>query len=287
MTTSASACRRAVSHFFFEMTSSKALVPMRVTLGLSYFVYYLFSYNNFALIFSNQGVPGYARPELAALFDIDLVRVIWVMAIVSALSFAVGFKTRVSGVAFLFCNFYLSYACEIQSWGWYRIAKPFFLFTLLANPGAFVSVDAWLARKKGLVLDGSMLMFPMRLIQLHASSIYLAASVHRLNDPGWLRGDMVFFAVDFNLYTRFPYVDFFALKPFLAPFCWGAWVIEFLGIFAPWWGRIRRPVLVVLMAMHLGLELLTTTGRWQLIMVAVLMTIYFGFPAPPKRVKMP
>ncbi len=254
-----------------QRISAEAFVPIRLALGLSFFAYYLFSFPQLDLLYSDQGYAGFVYPEYASWFRPPLLHAAWVAALVSLFFFSVGLRTRTAGFLFLIIHVYFNASVEIAGWGWLRVAKGLFLFTLFANPGAVWSVDAWLA--KGKPRDVSAPIWVVRLVQLHVSCIYLAAALHRVNDPGWLSGEMVFFALDFNTFSRFPYVDFTALRPLLVPVCWGALLIELAGIVAPWWGAARKPVLYALIAMHLGLEIATTTGRWQSVLVGALLTI--------------
>lgn len=251
--------------------SAKAFVPLRLALGISFFCYYLFSWPQLDLLYSDQGFAGFFYPQYAAWFKPAILYSAWAIALLALFSFTLGFKTRTAGFLFLLVHVYFNASVELAGWGWLRISKGLFLFTLLANPGAFYSLDARWSRDER--RDTSAPVWVLWLVQLHLSCIYVAAAIHRVNDPGWLSGEMVFFALDFSTYSRFPLVDFSALRPFLIPVCWGALVLELAGIVGPWWGLVRKPVLGLLIVMHLGLEITTTTGRWQTILVGALLTV--------------
>lgn len=195
--------------------------------------------------------------------------VLWTL-VGASLSFAVGFATRATGLLTAVLLAVLGSSGYAHTWGWSTVMPPMVAILSLSAAGGAWSVDHWLAARRGRVLPGVTPRWALRLIQLHVTAVYISASLHRINDRGWRNGEMVYAAVANGMYTRFPYLDPHPLKPLFMVLTWSTELIELAAPVALWVPRIRIPVALGLMAVHMGLEASAIIGWWQPMMCTVL-----------------
>jgi hypothetical protein len=199
--------------------------------------------------------------------------------VVLALLFTVGFRTRTTGVLLAIANFGVWGRAPLTTYGWPQELGQFLVILLFANPGRYVSVDAWL-RERGTdrswreVGDGAG--WPLRLAQIHVTAMYAASGFPRLDDWAWLQGYTVFVAVSMGEFTRLN-VDWWPFRNLLALLNWGVVLLEPLAVFALWIRPLRGWMVLGLLGMHAGLELTTHVGWWQWTMAMALVV----FVSPP------
>ena len=104
-----------------------------------------------------------------------------------------------------------------------------------------------------------------RAVIIGAGVAGLAAAV-RFADAGWLEGSMVFVAMTYAMYTKWPTIEWFSLKPLLVFANWAAFVIEPAAVVLLWVPRLKTVILALLVALHVGLEVTTRTGWWHYVM---------------------
>lgn len=264
-----------MDRFFYRRVPLHPLALARIGIGLSLF----------------GGYAAYA-PELDALVGKDgLIRFLYrdgggpwwgfsylsyTAVLIASLAFALGYRTRIAGIVlFAGHEFFLQLISHRLFWGWGSVIPAFVLYLTVAPSGRVCSLDAWDASRKGDLgplwrrVTGPGWVF--RLLQIHICCIFVAAAVHRLDDPGWLRGEMLLMALDFSMYSRFPYLELYDWRLVLAVLCYLGWLLELAAPITLWLPRLRVPTAVSLLAFHLVLELTSTTGRWQTMMMSVLV----------------
>lgn len=190
--------------------------------------------------------------------------------ILSSLCLTVGFQTRVTGLIAALMLAVLGSSGHSHTWGWSTVMPVLVGIVALSPAGQVASVDAWIARRRGVVLPAVAPRWSLRLLQLHVAVVYLSASWHRINDRGWLQGEMVYAAVANGMYTRFPYLDPQPLKPVFLVLTFATEWIELAAPIALWIRRVRIPMALGLMAVHLGLEVSAIVGWWQPMMLTLL-----------------
>lgn len=189
---------------------------------------------------------------------------------VSATMFALGFATRVSGLVAACMQAIVASTWYLHSWGWTTTIPLLVAVVALSPARNGWSVDAWIARKRGKPLSGIAPVWGLRVIQVHIMVIYISAAWHRIDDPGWIQGEMVYAAVANSMYSRLPYIDPAAIKPLLIMLSYATEIIELVAPLLLWNRRARVPVALGLMALHLGLEVSATIGYWQYMMLTLL-----------------
>jgi hypothetical protein len=236
-----------------------------------------------------------ATPALwftSALASIGMeTRQLWLVALyglllASSLAFTLGLYTRIAGSVAVVLHLLFLAINPLAHYGWASVVAPFTLCVVLSRSGDFVSIDAWRKlRRAGASFPNerpnvrpSVLVpaWPMRLLQVHIAAMYFHTGFARIDDPDWLRGEVLFEALTRTLYTRFTLdLDFFA--PVLLLLSYSVFLLEPLATILLWIPGVRTLCALALIAMHVILEILTNVGWWNYIMLGGLLT----FLPPP------
>lgn len=264
-----------VESWWFDEVAIQPLVICRIGLGLMLFHCYTVYFSpRLDVVFGPEGLGSYlsGKPWVASS---DLVfRSVFTVAVVSSFTFAVGLGTRVSGLLLIISHYQLLQTGALATWGWKWMIFPFLNCLILAPSGAAFSVDAWWQMKcrPGWQARSTCAAWPFRLIQLHVAMVYVGAAWQRMDDANWLNGSMVYEAMTNLIFGRFPYVDWNEWKLVLAAMTYGAFVLEVAAPLLLWHRRLGPWVVLGLVAMHLGLEILTMTGYWHVMLIIVLVS---------------
>jgi len=289
----------ATERFFFAPRAIHALVLGRIIFGLSLFLCYV---NRLPDVPDLYGPAGLLGPELATRLDSEnlygnapafaawtnALRAIvpapslaatWVLTgtlLASSLAFALGFFTRSAGfVALVLHHFFVTALAPYSYWGWSLHIQPLMAYLLCAPTGRFLSIDAWLARRRSHtealpISEWTAPAWPLRLIQIHTCCMYAVSGWARVDDPGWLNGEAVFDAVSVALHAKFA-IDWQPFKTLLTIGTYAALLLEGLAPLCLWMGTLGTLFAYALIAMHGSLELTTNLGWWSHIMIASLL----------------
>lgn len=262
-----------ISNFWWAPVRLDQIVIARIGLGASMFFAYLLYTPFIDRLFGPESLGAYLLGK-----DFLIREYTWPfywVTLVAAACFTVGFLTPLAGITLIVGHLTFIEPGRFFSWGWVPTIPAFLWYLSLGPAGKAWSVDAVLARrlfKMNWSEVGSA--HSLRLIQLHVIAVYIGASWHRIDDGAWWRGEMVFDAVAYAYYSRFPNVDWGALKPILEVANYAVWALELLAPIGLLWKRSRIYFALGLWLMHLGLELTSTIGWWQLMMMSVLFTYF-------------
>lgn len=273
----------AVERLYFDPVSIHPLVLCRIFLGTILFSCYALYAPHIEAIWGPHGVTREYLEQLSRVFGIsvgplalaqDHVWALYALLLIAAAAFAVGFMTRLSGLVMLLCHVVFAES-RFHTWGWSPTIMPFIVYVVCSRAGARLSVDAWRRRRRDPdspeveTAPG----WPLRLIQLHVLAIYGAAAWHRIDDPGWLRGDVLFEVLTSDVWSRVSF-DLHGLINVLRVATWASWSVELLAPFALAWRRTRTTWVVLLTVLHVGLELGSELGWWQPLMVSLLVVFW-------------
>lgn len=264
----------AVQSWYFDPAPVAPLVVCRMGLGLIMVLAYAFYWPHVEPVFGARGLSAYLG-DGTALIHRHTWWVYWTL-IVAASAFTVGLLTPVAGMVTIACHLSFLEATRLHTWGWAPTVPAFLFYTSISPAWARCSVDRWILdrvrRKRGkpAVEMNRAPAWPMRLMQVHIAATYVGAAWHRIHDGAWWRGEMVYEALTFTFFARFPDLDWFAMRPVLALACWAVWLLELSAPLLLWVPRTRVVWALGLMAMHAGLELTATIGWWQYMMMVVL-----------------
>jgi hypothetical protein len=282
---------RRAHDFFLAPQPQHALVGARILLGSAIFGTYTARLPEWRWMYGPDGVAGfgfYQRFPDAAPFNQRVAEILHVLAklpseaailglylllLVSALAFAAGAWSRLSGVATLVLHI-LFYARNsfVYEGSWAEFVNAPLLYVICSGAGRHLSVDALLARRRGAPAAAWLGPgWPLRLMQIHVTCMYVAAGWSRLDKETWLLGELVFVALSGATHSKLV-IDW---RPFLPILKLGTWAALALEVTAPvmlWVRPLRRLWALGLVGLHLVLELLTNVGWWQAVMIAGLLS---------------
>lgn len=265
------------------------MVIARVSLGLLIFFFYLRNLPHLQALFGPRGVGGHATlqrfPEIAPgralesalhfLHRVPSEELIWLLyltLLAASLCFAAGAWTRTSGLIALLLHALFHAHNPSAYLGWAVMLKPYLFFVAMSGAGRYASIDAW---RRGGLSAGKRLedwmgpAWPVRLLQMQLCTMYAAAGWSRLDDPAWLSGNMLLYALDGRTFGRLD-VDWFPLASPLRTFSYGAFVLEPLAPFLLWVRGVGKWWALALIGMHVTLELMTDVSWWQWMMIPLL-----------------
>jgi hypothetical protein len=147
------------------------------------------------------------------------------------------------------------------------------LFCLVwADTGKALSLDAWLARRRGSTHQRRSLVgetiWPLRLIRIQVALIYVNTGLWKLLGSQWRDGSALHYTLDLNTYQRFPFtlpanLDWIAT---LGTYVTLIWEIAFpVMLFHPW---TRMLALGGGVLIHLGMFVTLEVGLFSLVMIA-------------------
>jgi hypothetical protein len=148
------------------------------------------------------------------------------------------------------------------------------LFCLLfVDSGAVLSLDSWRARRRGVhpEVDTTSVMlaiWPLRLVRFQVGLLYLNAGLWKLFSPVWRDGTALHYALNHNIFHRFPYAlpDSLGWLLTVGVYMTLAWEISFAFLL---WFKWTRPVALVLgVLVHLGIWLGMEVGSFSWVTVA-------------------
>ncbi len=226
--------------------------------------------------------PAVWLASLLAGFDPEWRQLLLVVAygllLASSLAFTVGCYTRIAGSIAIALHLLFLAIHPLAHYGWAQVMAPLTLCVVLSRAGEFRSVDAWRRlRRVGASIPSALVpAWPMRLLQVHVAAMYFHTGFARIDDPDWLRGEVLFEALTRALFTRFT-LDLEFFMPALLLLSFATFLLEPLAAFVLWIPRVRTLCALALIAMHLILEVLTNVGWWNYIMIGGLL----AFLPPP------
>ena len=197
-------------------------------------------------------------------------------ALVGAFGMVLGLFTRLSCLLFFVGHVGLVKVFNEFTWGWGTAMPVFTLYLLFSEAGRSWSLDAWrTGGRTWQALRGQPTQpgWPWRLLVLNVACVYVSAGWHRIDDPSWIYGDIVWEAVTCSLWSRWVWVDWNPFKTVLWLGAYAAQTLEVLGAVLLLVPRIRPWWAVGCIALHVGLELTTSVGWWQWCMTALLFAL--------------
>ena len=210
---------RALNRFFFEPYPVYPLVLCRILLGLALVHACIVRGSEYSELMGEHGLAHYFADNH---WLIPLTPWVYALLLAASIAFTVGFITPVAGLVAAVGHVYFNKVVPIE-YGWRHVIHAFVLYVAFSGAGRAYAVDC-LWRRRAAVTDTPA--WPVRLVQFHLVAVYIAASYHRLDDYGWLHGQMVFEALTMSVWTRFPAVDFHPYRPLLEVASWWTWALE-------------------------------------------------------------
>ena len=284
----ATAVGEAWDRFWFEPVSTASVALFRIAFGALVFFWTLSLSPSLFAFFSGNGILP-ERPRLLggawSLLDAfggdTAVALVYVALLLASVCLTFGFKSRLSAFVVFVCVVSLT-----RRNPWVLNSGDIFIrvlsFYMLFMPaGVALSVDRWLRERHDFWAFPTKPVWPLRLVQVQLSILYVTAVWDKVRGTTWNDGTAVSYAFRIGDLQRFPVPGFVVDSVVLANvLTFGTLAIELsLGILV--WNRKLRPwVLLAGVALHLGIDYAVRVGFFSY----VVLVAYIAF-LPPDTVE--
>jgi len=269
--------------FFFEPSPTVSIALFRICWSFLIAIYFLLDLQNInefygphALI-SLQTVKEqfpFAHLNIFHSFKSSYEMVYALMTVygISILCAFFGFYTRTSLVVMFICmtsihqrNIWLLSSSEL-------LLRTITIYLVCSPCGHALSIDSLLGRKfKSFKRPRDWAPWALRLIQIQISVVYLWTVWHKLKGNDWFDGSAVYYATRLESMKSFYFSPMLDSKLFLKLATWGTLVTEVALGTLIWVKEFRKPLIVIGIAFHLGIELTMSIPFFEIIMISLLM----------------
>jgi hypothetical protein len=273
----------AWERFWFAPVSARGLGAMRASLGLLLMVGHLQLWPDLDLLFGAEGpVPLWAVqlslpwPRHSALDHLGGplgLRLFHLAGTAVLLCFTLGYRARLAAWLALLLQVWLYQRDPWYQHGGDRVLRFATLFVALGPSGAALSVDAWLAaRRGGPVASALVPALSRRLVQLQLVLIYMHSGFVKAQGRTWHEGTALYYALSDGQYQRAP-----RLVEALLDQAWFGWIGRIgtwltlgweagFGLLLPW-APTRALAIGMGLLVHGGIGLLLNVGSFVWVML--------------------
>jgi putative effector of murein hydrolase LrgA (UPF0299 family) len=275
----------AWNRFWFQPVESSTFVLFRLAFGLLAVGYTISLAPALFAFYSDDGIlpaqPNYSGTlawGLLGWFPSDAaVLLFYFLLLIGAIALLVGLQTRIAALVFFVCliSFGRRNPWVLNSGD--LLVQVLAFYMLFMPAGLAVSVDRWLKDQRGLWDFPARPIWPLRLVQVQVSILYVAAVWAKVRGVTWNDGTAVSYAFRIEDIARFPVPGFVTDSLVLVNLLtFGTLAVELsIGILV--WNRVLRPwVLLLGVGLHLGIDYAVRVGFFS---YAVLVA-YVAFVPP-------
>lgn len=277
---------RSWDHFFFSEKPVEGIAVFRIvwmSLIFSYFLLDLANIDDFygphsliSLSTVKSQFP-FLHANLFHLFhpSYEVTYAIVSLYGIALLSSILGLYTRSSLFLALICmtslhqrNIWLLSSSEV-------LMRSVTLLLVLSPSGNALSLDALMGKyfpkmRKPRIAP----VWVLRLIQIQVSVVYTWTVWHKIKGETWFDGTAVYYATRLEAMTNFTIPYLMDSLIFLKISTWGTLIVELaLGILV-WFEEFRKPVIIIGILFHLGIEYLMSIPFFELYMIALLINFF-------------
>jgi hypothetical protein len=154
------------------------------------------------------------------------------------------------------------------------LIRIMFMYMIFAPSGNAYSIDSIIAKFKGKALPRDHAGWVHRLVQIQIAVCYVSTVIAKAKGETWLDGSAVYYATRLDDLTRFSVPFILDWKWSLMLITWSSLVIEFsLGtlIFID---ELRKPLIVLGILFHLGIEYMMSIPTFEWLMIISLLAMF-------------
>jgi hypothetical protein len=260
----------------------RAVALFRIVMG----AFVLFDVAEFApnlrAWFSDEGVmprwsflSQWARSTRFCLLDSfgspSLVWVYWTISVLAALCMLLGYRSRLAAVAVWVLTTGFQERLPPLFDGSDSVLRMVLFWHMFTNSGSVWSVDALIARARGMPLPSFGPALPVRLLQLQVGWVYFCSVFYKLQGSTWHEGTAVHFAMHLtHVFARDWAAKIADIAPLVAFITYFTLVLESSFIFlthAPVFHRsLKALALLGGFALHFGIYLTINVGHFSYLM---------------------
>jgi hypothetical protein len=271
--------------FWFEPVETATMALFRVAFGLLVLGYSLSLAPALFAFYSDQGIlpsqPSYSGTlawGLLGVFPSDAaVLVLYFLLLVGSLALLAGLQTRIAALVVFVClvSFGRRNPWVLNSGD--LLVQVLAFYMVLMPAGTSLSLDRWLSAPSRFWEFSARSIWPLRLVQVQVSILYLSAVWAKVRGETWNDGTAVSYAFRIADVGRFPVPGFITDSVVLVNLLtFGTLAVELsLGILV--WNRYLRPwVLLLGVALHLGIDYAVRVGFFSY----AVFVLYVAFIPP-------
>ena len=239
---------------------------LRIGLGVLSVVMYLLLTPNFARYFGADGVLSMTDPALPPLvedtwsafawFPGAPVMLFWAVGLLSAVTFTIGWKTRLSTVVLFVMQMSMVHRNRYAINGEDLVLRMMLLYACFAPMGQTLSLDRWLRDRTLGTAEAAERwpsIWPLRLMQINVALVYAISLPNKLvDDVAWSNGQAIYYSIVSNMWGRFPWPSLFygATSDVMTTF---TVIVEGLFPILVWFRRTRLIAIAALSSLHIGI----------------------------------
>lgn len=258
MSSSLTAAREKLDHFFYAPEVPYGLALVRITLPLVMMSMILPRWAACREIFSLDGATaplplGYGYPFMFPEFGGTIAVALYCLLTLSLFTISVGYCTRLSLIVCSVLYFYFCNLDAISTMTKYSVICSHVLLMLAcSNCGKLWSIDAWLSKRAGHDPDYALgAAWPRRCLQLLIGIVYFGAAITKMNTPTFLSGDQLNFWMLTHINFKHPLGELISLYPVaIKMMSYTALIWEVTFVFLVWRGPWRPWVLAIGILFH-------------------------------------
>lgn len=284
----------AWNQFFFAPTSPATIGLFRIGFGLVVFLSMLGRYPFRDLFYGEHAIVSFQTmnhyfPDPAWFYfrwlpSTDPALQIYFGALMLASFFlTIGFCTRVSSLVVFLGLISLSNRNLFIDNAGDDLMRINALILMFSHAGRAFSVDRWIRRKRGLEGPALPRLSPwaQRLLQIQVAYLYADTFILKLPGEGWQNGTALYYALNYLELRRFDFKYLFYYLWQIKLATWSVMAGEFALAFLIWFKKLRYPILLIGVLLHLGINLTMQFPIFQYVMIVSL--INFIYPEDIER----
>lgn len=272
-------------HFFFKQEATEGIALFRIVWMLIIGMTFLMDFPNRELFYGHDAVlslktvGGQFNYPHMGLFHmmgnsegfLQLFFSIYALAIICAL---LGFYTRSSLIVVLVCmvslhqrNIWLLSSSDL-------LIRATMILLVCSPCGHSLSLDSYFARKEGRPLMREWSPWVLRVLQIQLSVVYLWTVWHKLKGDTWFDGTALYYATRNQAMMNFSIPYLLDSMWFLKILTWGTLLLETALGSLIWIKEFRKPLIVMGVIFHLGIEYVMSIPFFEIVMIALLMNFF-------------
>lgn len=276
------------NRFWFEQVSTATLAVFRIVFGLILFFWTLSLLPELSPFFTKSGIfpqqqhyTGGGWGLLGEFTSHTAVVIVWAALLIASIALVLGlFSQLAAAVAFVALVSFEQRNPYVFNSG-DGLIKLIAFYLIFAPASASLSLRTFLRNRSEFWNFPTRAVWPMRLLQLQFSAIYLFAVWDKTRGTTWNNGTAVSIALRITDLERFPVPGFVTHSLLLSNLLtFGTLVIELSLAILVWNRRLRPWVLLAGLSLHLGIEYSVRVGFFGL----SVMSMYLLW-VPPERVE--